>query len=276
MKQLAATKEDLRAKQRSYDSRLLQIPEVEREYRRAHARLRECPDALPRDPGQADAGRGRGGTRAGPQGRALQPGRARQPAVQAIQAQTGRSIALLGRHCIRWAAGWVCAWLREMFDRSVKGPLELGPHRHHPDPDAHSRTSKPDREQAGKRRACHRDRGPVVALLCRLVPARHPRVREAVADARRIGGEQDRGLDSPNMEKIAIAVQRALDAERREDTPLGTSNAAPIKPDPAGGLRAGSSTPARPPSRSRRTCSSATRCCRFRFVVVCLTLAIRN
>ena len=33
LKQLAATREDLRAKQRSYDSRLLQIPEVEREYR---------------------------------------------------------------------------------------------------------------------------------------------------------------------------------------------------------------------------------------------------
>ena len=33
MKQLAATREDLRAKQRAYDARLLQIPEVEREYR---------------------------------------------------------------------------------------------------------------------------------------------------------------------------------------------------------------------------------------------------
>src|SRR5262249_59470153 len=33
LRSLAALKEDLRAKQRAYDARLLQIPEIEREYR---------------------------------------------------------------------------------------------------------------------------------------------------------------------------------------------------------------------------------------------------
>jgi capsular exopolysaccharide synthesis family protein len=38
------------------------------------------------------------------------------------------------------------------------------------------------------------------------------------------------------MDKIAIAVQRARDAERSVDVPLGPTNAAPITPDPSGGM----------------------------------------
>jgi capsular exopolysaccharide synthesis family protein len=38
------------------------------------------------------------------------------------------------------------------------------------------------------------------------------------------------------MEKIAIAVQRALDAERRVEVPLGPSQVTSIRPNPSGGL----------------------------------------
>ena len=54
----------------------------------------------------------------------------------------------------------------------------------------------------------------LVALLCVRIPLRGPRIREAVAGVARIGDEERSRSGSRSMEKIAIAVQRARDAEQ--------------------------------------------------------------
>ena len=69
---LAALRDDLRAKQRTYDCAAAADPGDRARVPRPHARLRQRPDALPRGQGEADAGRGCAGAREGPQGRALQ------------------------------------------------------------------------------------------------------------------------------------------------------------------------------------------------------------
>ena len=123
MKQLAATREDLRAKQRAYDSRLLQIPEVEREYREltrdyenAQTRYREIRAKQMQAEGAVElekdlkAERFSLGEPANLPHKPYSPDRPR--------------IALLGL-LASVGGGLGLAWLREMFDRSIKGPLEL-------------------------------------------------------------------------------------------------------------------------------------------------------
>ena len=123
LKQLAATREDLRAKQRAYDSRLLQIPEVEREYREltrdyenAQTRYREIRAKQMQAEGAVElekdlkAERFSLGEPANLPHKPYSPDRPR--------------IALLGL-LASVGGGLGLAWLREMFDRSIKGPLEL-------------------------------------------------------------------------------------------------------------------------------------------------------
>jgi len=123
LKQLAATREDLRAKQRAYDSRLLQIPEVEREYREltrdyenAQTRYREIRAKQMQAEGAVElekdlkAERFSLGEAANLPHKPYSPDRPR--------------IALLGL-LASVGGGLGLAWLRELFDRSIKGPLEL-------------------------------------------------------------------------------------------------------------------------------------------------------
>jgi len=123
LKQLAATKEDLRAKQRSYDSRLLQIPEVEREYREltrdyenAQQRYREIRAKQMQAEGAVELERDLKAERFSLGEPANLPYKPYSP--------DRPRIALLGI-VASLGGGLGLAWLREIFDRSVKGPLEL-------------------------------------------------------------------------------------------------------------------------------------------------------
>ena len=123
LNQLAALRDDLRAQQRTYDARLLQIPEIEREYRdltrdydNAQTRYREVKakqmqaevsQELEKD---SKAERFSLGEPAHLPERPVSPNR---PAVALIGL-----VAALG-------GGVGLAALREAFDASVKGPLEL-------------------------------------------------------------------------------------------------------------------------------------------------------
>jgi len=161
LKQLAASKEDLRAKQRAYDSRLLQIPEVEREYREltrdyenAQTRYREIKTKLMQAEGAVElekdlkAERFTLGEAANLPQKPFSPDRPRV-ALVGLLASLGSGVGL--------------AWLREVFDRSVKGPLELARIANAPilTPIPYIETK---REQAGKRRRTIAIAG-LVALL---------------------------------------------------------------------------------------------------------------
>ena len=161
LRQLAASKEDLRAKQRAYDSRLLQIPEVEREYREltrdyenAQVRYREIRTKLMQAEGAVElekdlkAERFTVGEPANLPQKPFSPDRPR--------------VALVGL-LVSLGSGVGLAWLRDVFDRSVKGPLELARIANTPilTPIPYIETQ---REQASKRRRAIAIAG-LVALL---------------------------------------------------------------------------------------------------------------
>ena len=121
--QLSTLRDDLRAKQRAYDARLLQIPEVEREYSEltrdygnAQTRYREIKSKQMQAEGavelekESKAERFSLGEPANLPQRPFSPNR---PAIALIGL-----VASLG-------GGLGLAWLREAIDPSVKGPLEL-------------------------------------------------------------------------------------------------------------------------------------------------------
>jgi polysaccharide chain length determinant protein (PEP-CTERM system associated) len=121
--QLAASREDLRAKQRIYDARLMQIPEVEREYNEltrdygnAQARYREIKTKEMQAAGAFELERDSKAERFSLGEPANLPQSPVKPNRLAIA--LGGLLASLG-------SGLGLAFLLEMFDPSVKGPLEL-------------------------------------------------------------------------------------------------------------------------------------------------------
>jgi polysaccharide chain length determinant protein (PEP-CTERM system associated) len=121
--QLAASREDLRAKQRIYDARLMQIPEVEREYNEltrdygnAQARYREIKTKEMQAAGAFELERDSKAERFSLGEPANLPQSPVKPNRLAIA--LGGLVASLG-------SGLGLAFLLEMFDPSVKGPLEL-------------------------------------------------------------------------------------------------------------------------------------------------------
>ena len=120
---LAALRDDLRAQQRTYDSRLIQIPEVEREYQNltrdyqnAQTRYREIKAKQLQAEGSQELEKDRRAERFSLGEPANLPERPISPNRPAI-ALIGLIAGLLG--------GLSMAGLLEMFDPSIKGPLEL-------------------------------------------------------------------------------------------------------------------------------------------------------
>jgi len=121
--QLAAQRDDLRAKQRTYDARLQQIPEVEREYSEltrdysnAQTRYREIKAKQLQAEGAMELEKDSKAERFSlgePAVRPQKPFSPDRPAIIVIGL-----VASLG-------SGLGLAFLREMFDRSIKGPQEL-------------------------------------------------------------------------------------------------------------------------------------------------------
>jgi uncharacterized protein involved in exopolysaccharide biosynthesis len=120
---LSALREDLRAKQRDYDARLLQIPEIEREYRdltrdyeNAQTRYREVKGKQMQAEVAVELEKDRKAERfmlgepANLPERPIGPDRPRILVV-GLAASLGAGLGL--------------GWLRDLFDRSVKGPWEL-------------------------------------------------------------------------------------------------------------------------------------------------------
>ncbi|MCL4763080.1 MAG: hypothetical protein KJ018_15110 [Burkholderiales bacterium] len=123
LKQLASIREDLRAKQRSYDARLLQIPEVEREY-----------SELTRDYGNAQQHyreiktkqlQAEGALELEKDLKAERFSLGEPPTLPQRPFSPNRpAIALIGLMA-SLGGGLGLAFLRELIDPSVKGPLEL-------------------------------------------------------------------------------------------------------------------------------------------------------
>lgn len=120
---LAAQRDDLRAQQRTYDSRLLQIPEIEREYQNltrdyqnAQTRYREIKAKQLQAEGSQELERDSRAERFSigePATRPERPISPNRPAIALLSLIAGLISGLS-------IAGW-----REAFDPSVKGPLEL-------------------------------------------------------------------------------------------------------------------------------------------------------
>ena len=120
---LSALKEDLRTKQRDYDTRLLQIPEIEREYRdltrdydNAQTRYREVKAKQMQAEVAVELERDRKAERftlSEPANLPQKPFSPDRPRIALVGL-----VAALG-------SGLGLAWLRDLFDRSVKGPWEL-------------------------------------------------------------------------------------------------------------------------------------------------------
>lgn len=120
---LSGMREDLRAKQRTYDARLLQIPEIEREYRdltrdyeSAQTRYREVKAKQMQAEVAVELERDRKAERFTLSEGANLPEKPSRP---------NRPGILLGGLVASLGSGIGLAWLRELFDRSVKGPWEL-------------------------------------------------------------------------------------------------------------------------------------------------------
>ena len=188
--QLSALRDDLRAKQRTYDARLLQIPEVEREYSEltrdydnAQTRYREIKAKQMQAEGAVELEKDRKAERFSlgePANLPEKPFSPNRPAIALIGL-----VASLG-------SGLGLAWLREAIDPSVKGPLELA--RIAPVPIL---TAIPyietQREQVGKRRrTLGADWLELGGLGC--LSRRRAFPGEAAAGAVRGGDAQDRDL----------------------------------------------------------------------------------
>src|SRR5262245_11790336 len=120
---LAALKEDLRAKQRAYDARLLQIPEIEREYRdltrdydNAQTRYREVKAKQMQAAVAMELERDR---------KAERFTLSEEPNLPERPISPDRPRIVLGGLVASLGAGLGLAWLRDLFDRSVKGPWTL-------------------------------------------------------------------------------------------------------------------------------------------------------
>ncbi len=120
---LSALREDLRAKQHAYDTRLLQIPEIEREYRdltrdydNAQVRYREVKAKQMQAEVAVELEKDRKAERFTLSERANLPQKPVSPNRPRI-VLVGLAASLGG--------GLGLAWLRELLDRSVKGPWEL-------------------------------------------------------------------------------------------------------------------------------------------------------
>lgn len=121
--QLAQLKDDLRSKQRTYDSRLLQIPEIEREYRdltrdyeNAQTRYREVRSKQMQAEVAQELERDRKGQRftlGEPANLPESPVSPNRPRIALIGV-----LASLG-------GGIGLGWLRDLLDPSIKGPREL-------------------------------------------------------------------------------------------------------------------------------------------------------
>ncbi|MFO1204687.1 MAG: Wzz/FepE/Etk N-terminal domain-containing protein [Burkholderiales bacterium] len=121
--QLAALREDLRAKQRTYDSRLLQIPEIEREYRdltrdydNAQTRYREVRAKQMQAEVALELEKDRKAERFALSEPPLLPQRPASP--------NRLRVALIGL-VASLGGGIGIAWLRDLLNPAVKGPLEL-------------------------------------------------------------------------------------------------------------------------------------------------------
>jgi uncharacterized protein involved in exopolysaccharide biosynthesis len=120
---LSALRDDLRAKQRDYDARLLQIPEIEREYRdltrdyeNAQTRYREVKGKQMQAEVAVELEKDRKAERF----------TLSEPAtLSRTPVSPNRPRIVLGGFVASLGAGLGLAWLRELFDRSVKGPWEL-------------------------------------------------------------------------------------------------------------------------------------------------------
>ena len=120
---LSGLKEDLRAKQRAYDARLLQIPEIEREYRdltrdyeNAQTRYREVKAKQMQAEVAMELEKDLKAERFTLSEPATRPKTPVSP--NRVGIIFGGLVASLG-------GGLGLAWLRDLFDRSVKGPWEL-------------------------------------------------------------------------------------------------------------------------------------------------------
>lgn len=121
--QLGALRDDLRAKQRTYDSRLLQIPEIEREYRdltrdydNAQTRYREVKAKQMQAEVAMELEKDR---------KAERFALSEPPTLPERPASPNRMrIALIGL-VASLGSGIGLAWLRDLLNPSVKGPLEL-------------------------------------------------------------------------------------------------------------------------------------------------------
>ena len=123
LKQLVGTRDDLRVRQRTYDSRLLQIPEVEREYREltrdygnAQTRYQEIKNKQLQAEGALELEKDHKGERFSLSEPANLPSRPDTP---------NRPKVLLLGLLAALGSGVGLAWLREMFDASIKGPGHL-------------------------------------------------------------------------------------------------------------------------------------------------------
>lgn len=121
--QLAALKEDLRAKQRTYDARLLQIPEIEREFREltrdydnAQQRYREVRAKQMQAQVAQELEKDRKAERFSLSEPPTLPERPTSPKRMRI--------ALIGL-VASLGGGIGIAWLRDLLNPAVKGPLEL-------------------------------------------------------------------------------------------------------------------------------------------------------
>jgi uncharacterized protein involved in exopolysaccharide biosynthesis len=120
---LSALRSDLQAQQRMYDARLLQIPEVEREYRdltrdyeNAQTRYREVKSKQMQAEVSQELEQNRKAERFSLGEPAHLPERPVSP---------NRPVIALAGLIAAMGSGLGLAWLREAFDMSVKGPLDL-------------------------------------------------------------------------------------------------------------------------------------------------------
>lgn len=121
--QLTALRDDLRAKQRTYDARLQQIPEVEREYNdltrdyaNAQTRYREI---------KAKQMQAEGAVELEKESKAERFSLGEPANLPAAPFSPNRPMIALAGLVASLGSGVGLAWLREAVDPSVRGPLEL-------------------------------------------------------------------------------------------------------------------------------------------------------
>jgi succinoglycan biosynthesis transport protein ExoP len=120
---LSAAREDLRAKQRTYDARLLQIPEVEREYSeltRDYANAQKRYSEIKTKQMQAE-----GAVELEKELKAERFSLGEPANLPQKPFSPNRPVLALGGVVASLGSGLVLALVREAFDPSIKGPMEL-------------------------------------------------------------------------------------------------------------------------------------------------------